>query len=861
MGLLKKLAIYTISNGFTNDALGNVVTKQAANLKKEGKTINYEYDYGRLTAINYPDHPENNVKYHYGGINSSHNRIGRLMLREDGSGAIEYYYGKMGEILKTVRTLIVPNQAVATYVTQWKYDSHNRLLEMIYPDEEKVTYGYNLGGQVDHVRGYKSYGYDYVNKIGYDKFEQRTYLKYCNGAETFYSYDPARRRLQNLVVNAKAGTIMDNAYSYDAVSNVLGIKNNAPLPQSGKAGGQMSHSYTYDPLYRLSSATGTYKGTDNKAASYTLSMGYDNMHRITSKRQHLSQTGVQFDGTLNAGYDLTYTYQKADGKKFQLDNVRDINYRTEETPTESTNINNGHKYTYDANGNLVYINTSRVKKDGKEDEKATEQKYRWDEENRLLAADENGFVSNYWYDADGERTVKTSGENEAIYVNSEFSGGNTSTARFSLYVSPYLVAGQGGKYTKHIYVGSQRIVSKLGDLASYGADPRRIPYAGNEADGLTINYKDKYNQQLQSIKDNYKAFDQPYNGQDNDDYVNGQGFCCNDGTPEAAQARAMARTRAANGNFKPNDDYEKMQFYYHPDHLGSSSYITNLDGEVSQHIEYVPFGEVFIEERNNTWNTPYLFNAKELDEETGMYYYGARYYEPRLSLWMTVDPMEENLPSSSTYSYAANNPIRFIDMEGKIPFDKSVAHTRISSGFGIRKHPITGELKGHGGIDLATAGTGHDVHVLADGVVKKVGWNVKVDSKGNKTGYGRYVIVQHSDGYETLYAHLDKNGVAVSVGDKVSENDVIAKSGNTGGSTGPHLHIEISKGNILQKSNKIDPSSIPDLQLLLHPDNKEYYGGELSPVTVYGHAPTPMLLQPISLPKIEEIKINTQDKE
>ena len=286
--------------------------------------------------------------------------------------------------------------------------------------------------------------------------------------------------------------------------------------------------------------------------------------------------------------------------------------------------------------------------------------------------------------------MKTSGENEAIYVNyrasrvqcqvclsiaeaqpiitesnSEFSGGNTGTARFSLYVSPYLVAGQGGKYTKHIYVGSQRIVSKLGDLASYGADPRRIPYAGNEADGLTINYKDKYAKQLQSIKDNYKAFDQPYNGKDNDDYVNGQGFCCDDGTPEAAQARAMARTRAANGNFKPNDDYEKMQFYYHPDHLGSSSYITNLDGEVSQHIEYVPFGEVFIEERNNTWNTPYLFNAKEFDEETGMYYYGARYYEPRLSLWMDTDPLQEKYPSISSYCYTSNNPTKYIDPNGK----------------------------------------------------------------------------------------------------------------------------------------------------------------------------------------------------
>jgi len=58
---------------FTYDNLGNVLTKQTANLKKEGKTINYEYDYGRLTAINYPDHPENNVKYHYGSATSSNN--------------------------------------------------------------------------------------------------------------------------------------------------------------------------------------------------------------------------------------------------------------------------------------------------------------------------------------------------------------------------------------------------------------------------------------------------------------------------------------------------------------------------------------------------------------------------------------------------------------------------------------------------------------------------------------------------------------------------------------------------------------------------------------------------------------------
>ena len=463
-------------------------------------------------VINYPDHPENNVKYYYGGRNASQNRIGRLMLREDGTGAFEYFYGKMGEVTKTRRKMIVPNQAIATYVTQWTYDSHNRLLEMIYPDEEKITYSYNLGGQLEKVHGNKSYGYDYVNKIGYDKFEQHTYLKYCNGAEAFYSYDPQRRRLQNLVVNAKAGTIMDNAYIYDAVSNVLSVKIGAPLPQSGKAGGQMNHQYTYDALYRLVSATGTYTGADSKTASYTLAMGYDNMHRITSKKQHLTQQNVQFSGSLNAGFDLTYTYQDSTGHKFQLANVQDVNYRTEGTAGENDKVNNGHRYTYDDNGNLVYINTSRVKKDGEEDEKATEQKFKWDEENRLLAADENnrpkvnGFVSNYWYDADGERTVKTSGEGEQIYVNSEFAGGRTNTAKFSLYVSPYLVANQGGRYTKHIYIGSQRVVSKIGDFDSYGSDPRRIQYAGSETDGLSVDYKQKYAGQLQVIKDNYATF-------------------------------------------------------------------------------------------------------------------------------------------------------------------------------------------------------------------------------------------------------------------------------------------------------------------------------------------------------------------
>jgi RHS repeat-associated protein len=118
--------------------------------------------------------------------------------------------------------------------------------------------------------------------------------------------------------------------------------------------------------------------------------------------------------------------------------------------------------------------------------------------------------------------------------------------------------------------------------------------------------------------------------------------------------------------------------------LGSSSLITNLDGEIVQHVEYVPFGEVFIEERNNTWNTPYLFNAKELDEETGLYYYGARYYDARVSLWLSTDPIATYNPfekenfidgqhnggvynsfNHGVYTYCYQNPVKLVDPNGK----------------------------------------------------------------------------------------------------------------------------------------------------------------------------------------------------
>lgn len=74
-----------------------------------------------------------------------------------------------------------------------------------------------------------------------------------------------------------------------------------------------------------------------------------------------------------------------------------------------------------------------------------------------------------------------------------------------------------------------------------------------------------------------------------------------------------------------------------------------------------------MEEHSNTNRIPYLYNGKELDEETGLYYYGARYYDARTSVFLSIDPLAESYPMMSPYAYAANNPIRYMDWMGMGP--------------------------------------------------------------------------------------------------------------------------------------------------------------------------------------------------
>lgn len=127
-----------------------------------------------------------------------------------------------------------------------------------------------------------------------------------------------------------------------------------------------------------------------------------------------------------------------------------------------------------------------------------------------------------------------------------------------------------------------------------------------------------------------------------------------------------------------------------------------------------------------------------------------------------------NMPT--TGSYAGN---------GMLTVRPITSSARMSSGFGYRIHPVTGKTQFHKGMDFA-APIGTPIYATGNGVVTFSGWG---------TGYGRYVEVDHGNGTVTRYAHTSAN--YVNVGDTVYANQQIAAVGNTGRSTGAHLHYEV----------------------------------------------------------------------
>ena len=125
---------------------------------------------------------------------------------------------------------------------------------------------------------------------------------------------------------------------------------------------------------------------------------------------------------------------------------------------------------------------------------------------------------------------------------------------------------------------------------------------------------------------------------------------------------------------------------------------------------------------------------------------------------------------------------------------------RLSSGFGMRMHPIKNYSAMHKGVDFA-APSGTPIYAAGDGILEKVGW---------LNGYGRYILIRHNSTYKTAYAHLKGWAKGIKRGSRVSQGQIIGFVGSSGNSTGPHLHYEVLVNNIQKNPLKLRfPSGKP----------------------------------------------------
>ncbi|MCU7616199.1 hypothetical protein NZ698_03225 [Chryseobacterium sp. PBS4-4] len=600
------------------DQAGNLRRLTTDNLLNDSSInthyIEYKYDYNRLLGIFLPDLPSGdpnpgNVQYQY-GLSTAGNNAGKIITKADGSGDTVYKYGRMGEVISELRIIRGAHIPEMYFKTYFNYDSWNRLTKIKYPDEELVSYHYDKGGNLKSVDN--NYGETLIENSNYDNYEQRLKISYGNGTSQHYAYSAQNRRLDRYYLMNNANQMMlHNTYKYDPFSNISMIQNQAD-PLTNGMGGAFQFNLNYDTLNRL---IGTETGqviirekegqipiTSFTPSTYNLVMEYNNVGGITRKHQHHERDqNVVHENTYENRYDYVQNTHKV-----------------ERVVDQSSG--NAEYFDYDFNGNaLNHSDSNGVKK------------MFWDEQDRLRAFynDNTGTYQYYTYNDKGERVIKYGLEIPTqLYQNGvPVEINELKLFEYKIYPNAYVTVSSTGQYTKHYFEGSKRFASRLMDGADRFKDPA-VLYTNRTAE-------DKPSTKPADVQSDFEKYLEK------------------SGVGKGLSLELRERT------------WSPDLYYLHGDQLGTATFVTNSQSQATQFFLNLPFGETMIEQMDGSYDNPFKFNAKELDEDTGLYYYGARYYNPRLSIWYGVDPLAEKYPDLSPYAYVANNPVNAIDPNGK----------------------------------------------------------------------------------------------------------------------------------------------------------------------------------------------------
>jgi RHS repeat-associated protein len=619
---------------YTYDAVANLLSATSGT-----KTVSFQYDALNRVTKKTPS-GESSVQFKYDETDFA-NAKGRLTTREDAGGTTRFAYTVTGLVNNFVKS--VDAKKFSQYLS---YDWVGRPTQITYPDGSYADYVYTAHPEPSAPGKFTSGGLETLSLNGavvatwsmYDAAGRPGRVAYANGVESTYAYDAVGHITSLRTVN---GTyeLQNLAYDWYGRPNTGGINIGSITDQrankvvNGYATDE-TQSYTYDSLYRLIEAAGVW-GTKPYV--------YDGGGNPTT-----------FGGlTVRA---LTYNGQQV---------------------TSGTGLSG---VTYDAAGNML-----RKTLDG------TTWDYAWTTENRLASVKKNGVLAAQMiYDADGQRVKKTylPGTTQSVtttYVNGLYEKrtyGDGSPERHTLHLvaNGHVVASvtQSGNIVTALREAN-RWRSELAATTAYdgttplGAAKKLLHYlaAGVSHPAATrwlagtilvafalamvgtIAAWGRRSRGAFSLPRRLAALSTAF--------VFGITACSGGpGGGLAEDASALVGGDTLRGPAVGT-------YFYHRNHVNSSSVITDAFGSEATRYVYLPFGE--ISQPNSAGNATVTrrFTGQELDEETGLYYFGARYYDAALGRFISADPFVPDATDAqlfNRYSYVRNNPIVYVDPTG-----------------------------------------------------------------------------------------------------------------------------------------------------------------------------------------------------
>jgi RHS repeat-associated protein len=599
---------------------------------------------------------------------------------------------------------------LSSYKSDFSYDAMDRVTRLGFPDGDHVGYGYNARNLPETVLG--GPGGSMISAIDYAASGQMAACRYGNGVESVYQYDP-RLRLRSLDTSKSATQLVSFIYSFDAVSNITRIDDvRSALPAADPR--RNSQVFTYDNLYRLGSVQ--YPALSGGAS---ISYAYD---RIGNMLSQTSDIAAEENGlpVTNLGA-MSYGGSMGASGRIGRDGGQP-------GPHALTGVTGGDRsYAYDANGNMESI-------DGMD--------CTWDFKDRLIAVENERMRAEYSYDYTDRRITKkvtpkpaeVNGHPSTVYyIDRSYEiredggpvkyvwSGETRVAR----VLTNLNATQRvQRFRLHdgwnictLAVSLENAGARLaGGLvqAVYRYDPVNRNYHP-VGSGETLAAGTQL--RVQSLGDGELAVQGTPVAGASQEYPAGRHWIGNAGfqplridltLPAAAPlwyydapaqawkkrlAGDLATIREVPASLEPGEGVfvvNQASFtitpadptleirYYHQDHLGSSSVMSDGEGQLVSETAFYPFGHPRVEHAPRNVKEVYGFTQKERDGESGLNYFEARYYAEVTSAFLSVDSAFTLAVQSGTirallqdpgnlngYAYARRNPIGNFDPDGR----------------------------------------------------------------------------------------------------------------------------------------------------------------------------------------------------